>query len=386
MGRKRLFVLFIIFPICLSLLFTYPRYTEEDDAIMFEKYRTIKEDLLPVMTLNIRFDGVERDLNNHFSKRIFRLTEMIEKWQPAIIGLQEPFGGQLLHWKSQLPKHYDHIGYQRGGTDRNLDDPMCHLDFQVAILYNKEMFEVLDQDYFWLSKTPRTVGSKNWDSASPRALNIARLKFLQEQQSTHLIVFNTHLDVKSERARQEQAKMVRSTIQQWQMKYPSDAVILLGDFNSAPNQSAYEILTSIDFLRDSWFECKVQSSSCVSNTFSSTFHGWFGSMINSYAAQALQAFLFTFHGSGVRLHYDITWRLSPYLDMIKELWRERQIFDPRAMLDIWSNHRYHVDWILHRRSFDHRHFLQVKFVSVVDIRTKNLSSDHFPVITLFKLN
>lgn len=386
MAQKWFLLFSLVVPLLVAWLFTYPRYTEEDDAMMLEKYRTIKENLLPVMTFNIRFDGVERDPNNHFTKRVSRLTETVEKWQPAIIGLQEAFASQIIHWKSQLPSHYDHIGYQRDGSDRNLEHPSTHLDFQVAILYNTELFELLDRDYFWLSKTPRTPHSKDWDSLSPRALNIARLKLRSDPQSTHLLVFNTHLDVKSEMARQEQAKLVRSTIKQWQTKYPSDLVLLLGDFNSTPNQTAYEVLTATDFLRDSWHDCKLSNLTCVSNTFSSTFHGWFGSMIHTYGAQALQAFLFTFHGSGVRLPYNITFRLSSYLDMIKELWNARDKFSPAEMMTLWSRHRYHVDWILYRHSADYRRSFQPRFVSVVDIRSNNFSSDHFPIVALFQLN
>lgn len=93
---------------------------------------SIKEDLLSVMTFNIRFDGVERDPNNHFTKRVYRLTETVEKWQPSILGVQEPFTGQLLHWKSLLPNYYQHIGYRSDHTDSNLEHVSSRMDCQVA--------------------------------------------------------------------------------------------------------------------------------------------------------------------------------------------------------------------------------------------------------------
>ncbi len=48
---------------------------------MLEKYQNIKNCLLSVMTFNIRFNGIERNSNNHFTKRIYRLTETIEKME-----------------------------------------------------------------------------------------------------------------------------------------------------------------------------------------------------------------------------------------------------------------------------------------------------------------
>ncbi|CAF1162631.1 unnamed protein product [Rotaria sp. Silwood1] len=69
------------------------------------------------MTFNIRFDGIERDPNNHITKRVCHLTETIEKWQPSILCVQEPFASQLVHWRSHLPPYYQCIGYQPDGID-----------------------------------------------------------------------------------------------------------------------------------------------------------------------------------------------------------------------------------------------------------------------------
>jgi endonuclease/exonuclease/phosphatase family metal-dependent hydrolase len=384
--QRKLFILFsILIPVLISFPFMIPRYTEQDDSTMLHKYLSIKEGLLSVMTFNIRFDGVERDLNNHFTKRVYRLTETIEKWQPAILAVQEPFAGQLLHWESLLPKYYQHIGYQSDHIDKNLGHSSSHMDFQVAILYNNQLLNLVEQDYIWLSNSPRTVGSKDWDSSGARTLNIARFQLKNDGNSIDILVFNTHLDVKSEQARQEQAKIIRSTIKQWQNKYPTAVVLLFGDFNSVPIQPAYNILTFSDFLHDPWAICKSDASTCVSNEFSSTFHAWLGSIVNTYGAQFLQTVLFTFHGSGVRLPNEIPKHFSSYLDILKELWKFRQMFNLSEMISLWSSHRFHVDWILYQNSIDGTEHLQPRFTAVVDIRNGNYSSDHFPIVALFQL-
>ncbi|CAF3171354.1 unnamed protein product [Rotaria sp. Silwood2] len=381
------FILFsILIPLFIVFLFTFPRYTEQNDSTILQKYLAIKQNLLSVMTFNIRFDGVERDQNNHFTKRVYRLTETVKKWQPSILCVQEPFAGQLMHWRSQLPKYYQYIGYQPGGVDRNLEDPSSHRDFQVAILYNNQILKLVEQDYIWLSKSPRVVGSKDWNSAGARTLNIARFQLKNDNKSIDILVFNTHLDVRSEEARREQAKIIRSTIEKWQKNYPTAVVLLFGDFNCAPKQAAYNILTSSEFLHDTWIVCKSQQSMCVSNSFSSTFHGWLGSIINTYGFQLLQTIIFTFHGSGIRLPYEISKRLSSYIDVLKELWKSRQMLNLSEMISLWSLHRFHVDWILYRNSIDGSERLQPRFIAVVDIRSRNYSSDHFPIVALFQLN
>ncbi|CAF3498504.1 unnamed protein product [Rotaria sp. Silwood1] len=385
MRQKWLILFSILIPVFIAFLFTFPRYTEQDDSALLQEYLVIKQNLLSVMTFNIRLDGVERDPNNHFTKRVYRLTETVKKWQPFILSVQEPFAGQLLHWRSQLPEHYQYIGYQPGGIDRNLKDPSSHRDFQVAILYNSQILQLVEQDYIWLSKSPRIVESKDWNSAGARTLNIARFQLKNSGKRMNILVFNTHLDVKSEPARREQAKIIRSTIEQWQKKYPKDAVLLFGDFNCAPKQAAYNILTSSNFLHDTWVVCKSQASMCVSNSFSSTFHGWLGSIINTYAFQFLQTIIFTFHGSGIRLPHEIPKHLSSYIDILKELWKSRQMLNLSEMSSLWSSHRFHVDWILYRNSINENERLQPRFIAVIDIRSRNYSSDHFPVVALFQI-
>ncbi|CAF3845510.1 unnamed protein product [Rotaria sp. Silwood1] len=174
----------------------------------------MKQNLLSVMTFNIRFDVQEHDPNNHFTKRVYRLTETIEKWQPSILSHQS--------------------------SDR---------DYQVAILYNNQILKLLEQDYIWLSKTPGVIDSKDWDSLRVRTLNIARLELINDDQHANILVFHTHLDVTSEEARREQVNIVRTTIEQWYSKYPKAVVLLFGDFNSIPKQTSYKTLAS-EFLHD----------------------------------------------------------------------------------------------------------------------------------------
>ncbi|CAF1333063.1 unnamed protein product [Adineta steineri] len=342
---------------------------------MLQKYLSLKHGLLSIMTFNIRVDIVEHNPENNFKKRIDRLTKIIEKWQPTILCVQEPLTDQFQHWQFHLPSYYQSIGSAYSSSQ---------LDFQVAILYNNQILKLLDQDYLWLSKTPRTVGSKDWNSHAIRTLNIARFQLLSNE-SINLLVFNTHLDAKSEQARQEQAKIVRSTINEWQRKYPTDVVLLLGDFNSIPQQTTYNILTFSDFLYDTWAICKTHSSTCVSNTFSSTFHGWLGSIINTYGLQLLQTIGFSYHGLGIILPHGIPKNSSSYIDVLKKFTRYSYLINPSEMISIWSSHRFHVDWILYQNSLDKTQYLQPKFISVIDIRSQNYSSDHFPVIALFQL-
>jgi hypothetical protein len=290
----------------------------------------------------------------------------------------------LLHWQSHLPKYYQRIGYQRDDTDRNLEHSLAGMDFQVAVLYNNQVLKLVEQDYIWLSKSPRIVGSKDWDSDGARTLNIARFE-LKTDDSINILVFNTHLDFKGQQARREQANIIRSTINEWQTKYPTAVVLLFGDFNTMPKHPAYNILTSSNFLHDTWTVCKSHGSICVSNSFSSTYHAWLGSILNTYGAQFLQTIAFTFHELGARLPHQIPTHYSSYINILKELKKFGRMLNFSEMISLWSQHRFHVDWILYQNSIDGNKCLEPRFIAVIDIRSRNYSSDHFSVTALFQL-
>ncbi|CAF0850222.1 unnamed protein product [Adineta ricciae] len=379
-------ILFVIL-LCLFIcyLFTFPRYTEEDDLTTLKKYQTINQNLLSVMTFNIRHDIHERDPNNNFTKRVFRLVETVEKWKPSVLSVQEPFADQIRLWHCHLPKYYRYVGYQPMDTEDGCEDSLSKMDFRVAILYNTQILTLLEQDYIWLSKCPRIVGSKDWNSHGVRTLNIARFKLKNLENSPRILVFNTHLDVRNEQARQEQAKVIRSTIKQWQEKYPKDLVFLCGDFNTIPKQTTHQILTSSQFLYDTWTTCQTSPSTCISHSFSSSFHGWLGSIVNTYGFQFIQIILYTFRGLGVDLPYETSLRKSVIIDIAKQIWKVRRNICLSDMISLWRSHRIHVDWILYQHAMDGSSHLQPKFIAVGDIRSRNYSSDHFPIIALFQI-
>eukprot|EP01118_Nematostelium_gracile_P011866 TRINITY_DN4280_c0_g1_i2.p1 TRINITY_DN4280_c0_g1~~TRINITY_DN4280_c0_g1_i2.p1 ORF type:complete len:371 (-),score=69.07 TRINITY_DN4280_c0_g1_i2:20-1132(-) len=333
----------------------------EDEKVLLERYVQSRTEIenendlgLSVMTFNIRFDGEEADPNNHFTKRIFRLKETIEKYSPALIGFQEPFVGQLLHLRTELPKRYNAVGYDKRG----------YKGFVNAILYDEEEFDLIDSDYIWLSETPNVENSKSW-GGDERALCMAVFKWKKSNNQT-VIMFNTHLDVHSELARRNQGKMIAEIHHTYLQRYPGSLFFLTGDFNSAPKQATHVILKNE--MQDAWEECD-SNAYCFHNDISSTFHFWKGSWANLYGVRWLQILLFTMHGSGLSL-------AKP-----KRMF-EGQLFSPLEAIP--SPNRMHVDWIMYKNQ---KETIDVypKMVFVGDVRNHNCSSDHFPVIALFSV-
>jgi len=271
---------------------------------------------------------------------------------------------------------------------------------RVAMLYDTEQLELVEQDYLWLSKTPRVIESKDWNSFGIRTLNIARFRLKQKQQQQQeqqqqqpieVLVFNTHLDVGSEEARRRQSEIVARTVSEWQAKYPNAVTFLMGDFNTAPGQAAYVTLTRNTTLSDAWIVCKTRSDdsfvdkTCDSNSVAPSFHGWKGTLLNSYGARVLQGIALTLHAMGFELRprkIPENWR--EFREITSNIVADGWKFPILEAIPSWPWNRFHVDWILF--SGGSTTMVTPRVVAIADARDFDYSSDHFPLVGLFEIS
>ena len=210
--------------------------------------------MMLVMTFNIRFEN-EEDGPNAWVYRRDMVTELIRKYKPSILGTQEGMIHQLEYLRDGLPEYQMHAPNRIStGTAQ----------YPTLFIRSKDL-DVLDGDEFWLSKTPRSSLSKDWDSAFPRMMSYARVKHKDSENVFWVAV--THLDHIGTRARYEQAKIIAH----WVNSLHSPA-ILMGDFNDHPDSDVHRLLTSqAAALKDSW-----QALGKEENSTSFTVHGFKG--------------------------------------------------------------------------------------------------------------
>ena len=92
---------------------------------------------------------------------------------------------------------------------------------------------------FWLSETP-ALPSKGWDAAYPRIATWAVLRDRKNRQSVRVI--NTHFDHVGVIARQQSAVLLLSWMKEGTS--PKLPTILMGDFNSTPDDPGYKLLAA----------------------------------------------------------------------------------------------------------------------------------------------
>ena len=188
-----------------------------------------------LMTFNIRYpnpaDGI-----NFWPNRKDLVASMIRYHDADILGIQEAFRSQLDELMEMLPG-YSWLGLCRTSGDQS---PEPDNEFS-AILFKKDRFEVLEENTFWLSDSPESVGVAGWDAALPRIVTWA--KFRDKYSGKSFFHFNTHFDHRGKQARQNSAKLLLERVNKVAGVNP---VLVTGDFNAVPESLPYQVLTSFE--------------------------------------------------------------------------------------------------------------------------------------------
>lgn len=179
------------------------------------------------MSLNVRYD-TPADGEDRWELRKEELCDMIHKYDPDFIGIQEALPNQVQYMDSKL-EEYAYVGFGRDGEGSHSES--------VPIFYKPRAYRLLRTEVFWLSETPGTP-SKGWDAALNRVTTYGA--YLNNKTGDTVHVFNTHFDHKGEKARVNSSHLLISILETW--KLLDKKIILMGDFNSAPEEEPIQIL------------------------------------------------------------------------------------------------------------------------------------------------
>jgi len=184
------------------------------------------------MTFNVRLGSVDDGVNN-WEKRRDMVFDVLRRYKPDVVGLQEPLRFQLDQIRGAVPE-YAEVGLGRDGGREGEYSP---------ILYRRGRFTPAESGTFWFSDTPETAGSSNWGNAYIRICTWAR--FVEKKTGAAFYVFNVHLDNVSQASRE---KSVGLLVKRILGRSRPDPVVVTGDFNVVENNPAVRYLTAGDAL------------------------------------------------------------------------------------------------------------------------------------------
>ncbi|MBF2442466.1 endonuclease/exonuclease/phosphatase family protein [Listeria innocua] len=181
--------------------------------------------MFSVTTFNIRFDDTsERKKSWELRKTLTK--SLLDKYQWDFMGVEEPILPQMRDMKEMLD--WDYFGVGR-------DDGYEKGEF-TAVFYNSARFRLLQEGHFWLSETP-DVPSIHSTAMFPRICVWGKFA---DSDGKQFYIFNTHLDHISEEARLFASQLL---LKKAAIIAEDSPVIILGDFNTAPNTTTYNFIT-----------------------------------------------------------------------------------------------------------------------------------------------
>ena len=184
-----------------------------------------------IVSYNIRYDN-NWDIENSWEIRRSNIIQMLFKYSPSIIGIQEGLLNQVQYIDSSLI-NYDYVGV--GRDDGKEKGEFC------AIYFDTTRYVLLKNSTFWLSETPDTI-SVGWDAALERICTYGLFK--DRITKKDFWIFNTHFDHMGIIAREKSSGLILKRIKK--INRQSLPVILMGDFNSIPNSPPVkEIVTEL---------------------------------------------------------------------------------------------------------------------------------------------
>lgn len=181
-----------------------------------------------VMSFNIRY-GTADDGDHSWQNRRDHVASTILDHAPHLLGLQEALRSQLDELRVVLP------GYAEIGVGR--DDGQT-LGEYAAIMVDTARFTIIDHGTFWLSDTPEVPGSMHWGNRITRIATWARLADRRTRDTVR--IYNVHFDHESQPSRERAARLLLDRMSS--DASVTDRLILVGDFNSGEDNSAFRLL------------------------------------------------------------------------------------------------------------------------------------------------
>lgn len=184
---------------------------------------------LKLMTFNLRYDRPDPGDRN-WAVRKDSISELINHYQPDLIGTQELKANQLSELKKLLP-NYESVGRDRQGDST---DEYCR------IFYKKSIITCLETGDFCLSETPNILGSvtSDWENNLPRMVTWGIFQI--SDRSPSITLLNTHFPHLSVKAQEFSAKLIIEYCAQ--LDLTESYLFLTGDFNAPPQSRARKTL------------------------------------------------------------------------------------------------------------------------------------------------
>ena len=201
---------------------------------------------LSLMSFNIKIPGDSGV--RQWGSRKAAVMDTINHSGADIIGLQEVSSTPYSDFGVLLASHYELVYFQEPEN--------------LAIIYDKNTFNLLSKEHYWLSETP-DVRSYGWGEASRRMAAVLMLE--HKATGEKIKVIDTHGPL-NDAANEKAFELIANRSLSGENE---PFTVMMGDFNATPNKLGYVPIA--EKLQD----CRIAAKESV-NRDSITYNAWGG--------------------------------------------------------------------------------------------------------------
>jgi endonuclease/exonuclease/phosphatase family metal-dependent hydrolase len=183
-----------------------------------------------VLTFNVLCSFCDTANFDPWNDRVGDIADIVARHDPDVFGLQELFTADEVKQITDKAPGYTAVFFHDPARQYLTDYP------DATVFYRPSVFELRESGQYWLSATPDTPWTFGWASGGEvwRLVNWARL--LHKPSGRELYFATTHVDNNQPNQDMSAAVILGKTPQ-------TLPVLLVGDFNSTPDTTAYATLT-----------------------------------------------------------------------------------------------------------------------------------------------
>ncbi len=218
---------------------------EEDEN---DPYAAMKADKtgtpLKILCQNLRYNAKsEKGGTNDAEIRRYRFQELMKKYDPDVVGMQECDEFWINALQQDYGKEYTLFYHYRDSVSYGSSDEA------TPVMWKTAKYDMVKSGYFWLSKTPNQTGPSYEQSQLPRIVNWVTLK--DKETGVEFNVYSTHFAFYSD---DKSVEGIHQQISNAFAGHPKNTYsFVMGDFNFPYRERQWLILVdevNIVDLRD----------------------------------------------------------------------------------------------------------------------------------------
>lgn len=222
--------------------------TAEDGEAENDAYAAMKADQsgtkLKIMSQNLRYNAkAEQGTTNDVKVRRYRFQELMKKYDPDVVGMQECDAFWIDTLQQDYGSEYTLFYHYRDSVSYGSSDEA------TPVMWKTAKYDLVKSGYFWLSQTPNKTGPSYESDQLPRIVNWVTLK--DKATGVEFNIYSTHFGFYDD---DKSVEGIHKQISDAFASHPKNTYsFVMGDFNFTYQERQWMIMAdevNITDLRD----------------------------------------------------------------------------------------------------------------------------------------